>query len=260
MSSERDQPNHQVESGSTGPDPLAPLGELSILPVPGLPEVEPGDDLVSMVMEACLDTHGLVHHDVLVVSQKVISKAEGQLVTVDPDDPLAHKPLVIEEASRILRRRGDLIITETKHGFVCANAGIDRSNVAPDIAALLPEDSDRSARRLRDAIGGQLGTDVGVIVADTFGRPWRRGLTDIALGSAGLVPVLDLRGSTDALGKELHVTEVCIVDQLAGAAELVRGKSTGTAVAIVRGGPDHWFGAGSVVDDVVRSPSEDLFR
>ncbi len=260
MSEELDRPTDQATSSPDNPAMQMPLGELSIRPVPGLPEIKPGDDLVTMIIDACVATHGITHHDVLVVSQKVVSKAEGQLVAVDPDDPLAHKPLVVEEAARILRRRGDLIITETKHGFVCANAGIDRSNVAPDVAALLPEDSDRSARRLRDAISGRLKTDVGVIVADTFGRPWRRGLTDVALGSAGLIAVLDLRGSNDALGKELHVTEVCIVDQLAGAAELVRGKSTGTAVAIVRGGPDHWFGPGSVAEDVVRSPTEDLFR
>lgn len=258
MTTDNPEPDHPDRPASD--HPTAPLGELAIMPVPGLPEITPGDDLVTMVINACTATHDIVHHDVLVVSQKVVSKAEGRLVTVDPDDPLAHKPLVIEESARVLRRRGDLIITETKQGFVCANAGIDRSNVAPDIAALLPEDSDRSARRLRDAISGRLGVEVGVIVADTFGRPWRRGLTDIALGSAGLKPVLDLRGSPDALGRELQVTEVCIVDQLAGAAELVRGKSTGTAVAIVRGGPDAWFGEGSVVDDVVRSPSEDLFR
>lgn len=255
----QDKPTANTAPASPPPT-AAPLGQLAILPVPGLPEIKPGDDLVAMIIEACTKTHGLSHHDVLVVSQKVVSKAEGRLVHVDPDDPLAHKPLVIEESARVLRKRGDLIISETKHGYVCANAGIDRSNVAPDIAALLPEDSDRSARRIRDAIAGRCNVEVGVIVADTFGRPWRRGLTDVALGSAGLVPVMDLRGTTDAVGRELHVTEVCIVDQLAGAAELVRGKSTGTAVAIVRGGPDTWFGEGSVVDDVVRSPSEDLFR
>ncbi|MDH4077927.1 MAG: coenzyme F420-0:L-glutamate ligase, partial [Acidimicrobiia bacterium] len=148
----------------------------------------------------------------------------------------------------------------THHGFVCANAGIDRSNVAPDVAALLPEDSDRSARRLRDAITGRLGIRVAIIVADTFGRPWRRGLTDVAIGSAGIMPILDLRGTNDAVGRELHVTEVCLVDELAGAAELVRGKATGIAVAIIRGVDPAWFAEGSVVGEVVRHPSEDLFR
>lgn len=242
------------------------LRTLSIIPVPGVPEVEPGDDLAGHIIDACSggghadDAPGLQEHDVLVVSQKVVSKAEGQLVSVDPDDPQSHKPLVVEESARILRRRGDLIISETKHGFVCASAGIDRSNVDPNIAALLPEDSDRSARRLRDAIAGRTGVSVGVIVADTFGRPWRRGLTDVAIGTAGILPILDLRGTEDAIGRELQVTEVCIADELAGAAELVRGKSTGVAVAIVRGVDPAWFGTGSVADDIVRHPSEDLFR
>jgi coenzyme F420-0:L-glutamate ligase/coenzyme F420-1:gamma-L-glutamate ligase len=236
------------------------LRTLTITPVPGLPEIRPGDDLAGMIIDACQASTGLEDDDVLVVSQKVISKAEGQLVRVDPDDPQSHKPLVVAESNRIIRRRGDLIISETKHGFVCASAGIDRSNVEPDIAALLPEDSDRSARRLRDAIKGRVGATVAIIVADTFGRPWRRGLTDIAIGCAGIVPVLDLRGTDDAVGRELQVTEVCIVDELASAAELVRGKSTGIAVAVVRGVDPEWFGEGTVADEIVRHPSEDLFR
>ncbi len=243
------------------------LRRLEILPVPGLPEVQPGDDLAGQIITACTEgvvdgfgPVGLADGDVIVVSQKVVSKAESRQRYVDPDDPLAHKPLVVEESRRVLRRRGDLIISETKHGFICANAGIDRSNVAPDVALLLPEDPDRSARRLRDGIRHRQNVEVAVIVADTFGRPWRRGLTDVALGSAGILPVLDLRGTEDAVGRELHVTEVCIVDELAGAAELVRGKSDGIAVAVIRGVDPAWFGEGGVVDDVVRAPHEDLFR
>ncbi len=230
------------------------------MPVPGLPEIRPGDDLAGSIIEACSDSTGLADGDVLVVSQKVVSKAEGRLVEIDPEDPQAHKPLVVSESVRILRRRGDLIISETRHGFVCASAGVDRSNVEPNIAALLPEDADRSARRLRDAIRGRLGVDVAVIVADTFGRPWRRGLTDVAIGCAGIKPILDLRGTDDAIGRELQVTEVCIVDELAGAAELVRGKSTGIAVAMIRGVDPAWLGEGSVAEAIVRDPSEDLFR
>ena len=237
---------------------------LEIIPVPGLPEIIPGDDLAGLIIDACLAEAeppiGLLEHDVLVVSQKVVSKAENQIEKVDPTDPLAHKPLVLRESARVIRRRGELIISQTKHGFVCANAGIDRSNVASDVALLLPEDSDRSARRIRDAVKGRVGVDTGVVIADTFGRPWRRGLTDIALGCAGIRPVLDLRGTDDAVGRELQVTEVCIVDELAGAAELVRGKSDGIALAIVRGVNPEWFGPGSVVEDIVRDPSEDLFR
>ncbi len=236
------------------------LRTLTITPVPGLPEIRPGDDLAGMIIDACQASTGIDDDDVLVISQKVVSKAEGRLVEVDPDDPQAHKPLVVAESNRIVRRRGDLIISETKHGFVCASAGIDRSNVEPNIAALLPEDSDRSARRLRDAIAGRVGATVAIIVADTFGRPWRRGLTDVAIGCAGIRPILDLRGTEDAVGRELQVTEVCIVDELAGAAELVRGKSTGIAVAVIRGVDPVWFGEGSVATEIVRHPSEDLFR
>ncbi len=238
---------------------------LEIIPIPGLPEIVPGDDLAGLIIEACQSSlaessEQLQDHDVLVVSQKVVSKAENKLEQVDPDDPLSHKPLVLRESVRVVRRRGELIISETKHGYICANAGIDRSNMAPGVAALLPDDSDRSAIRIRDAIAGRLGVEVGIIVADTFGRPWRRGLTDIALGCAGIMPILDLRGTDDAVGRELHVTEVCIVDELAGAAELVRGKSDGIAVALIRGVDPAWFGPGGVVTDVVRSPAEDLFR
>jgi coenzyme F420-0:L-glutamate ligase/coenzyme F420-1:gamma-L-glutamate ligase len=233
---------------------------LEIVAIEGLPEIKPGDDLAGLIHDACQAECPLVDGDVLVVSQKVVSKAENRLAKVDPTDPLSHKPLVLAEAKRVLRRRGDLIITETKHGYVCANAGIDRSNLAPDIAALLPEDCDRSARRIRDAITHRIGTNIAVIVADTFGRPWRRGVTDIALGCAGILPILDLRGTPDATGRTLEVTEVCIVDEMAGAAELVRGKSSGVAVAVIRGVDRAWFGPGTVVDDVVRSYDGDLFR
>ncbi|HMV75756.1 MAG TPA: coenzyme F420-0:L-glutamate ligase, partial [Microthrixaceae bacterium] len=182
---------------------------------------------------------------------------------------LSHKPLVERESVRILRRRGELIISETAHGFVCANAGIDLSNVERGWAALLPEDPDRSARRIRDGIRGRTGTEVGVVVSDTFGRTWRRGVTDVAIGSAGLIPVLDLRGTADAYGRELQVTEVAVVDEIAGAADLVMGKSTGVPVAIVRGLGDEVFSPRrddgteehrGVLGDVVRSPAEDLFR
>ena len=160
------------------------------------------------------------------VTQKVVSKAEGRLVAIDPNDPLSHKALVHEEAVRILRRRGELLMTETRHGFVCANAGVDLSNVERGWAALLPLDADRSARRIRDGLRARAGVEVGVIVSDTFGRTWRRGVTDVAIGSAGVACVVDLRGTTDALGRELQVTEVCVADELAAAAELVMGKAS----------------------------------
>lgn len=236
---------------------------LQIIPVEGCPEVRRGTDLAAMITSHV----ELADRDVVVVTQKVVSKAEGAMVEVDPDDPLSHKPLVERESIRILRRRGDLIISETRHGFVCANAGIDLSNVASGWAALLPEDPDRSARRIRDGIRGRVGIDVGVVVSDTFGRTWRRGVTDVAIGCAGLVPVVDLRGTRDAYGRKLQVTEVAAVDEIAGAAELVMGKSAGIPVAVVRGLADRFFTTGEdptqrhgVLSDVVRTPAEDLFR
>ena len=232
--------------------------ELRVVPVPGLPEVRPGDDLAGMVAAACEAAIGLRDGDVVVVTQKVVSKAEGRLVDIDPET--GHRPIVEAESVRILRRRGDLIIAETEHGFVCANAGVDLSNVEAGQAALLPEDPDRSARRIRDALTHRFGVEVAVIVSDTFGRPWRRGVTDVAIGAAGLRPVIDLRGTADALGRELQVTEVAVADELAAAAELVMGKSTGIAVAVLRGVDPAWLGDGSVVNDLVRRPDEDLFR
>ncbi len=232
--------------------------ELRVVPVPGLPEVRPGDDLAGMVASACEAAIGLGDGDVVVVTQKVVSKAEGRLVDIDPET--GHRPIVEAESVRILRRRGDLVIAETEHGFVCANAGVDLSNVEAGQAALLPEDPDRSARRIRDALTHRFGVEVAVIVSDTFGRPWRRGVTDVAIGVAGLRPVIDLRGTADALGRELQVTEVAVADELAAAAELVMGKSTGIAVAVLRGVDPAWLGDGSVVDDLVRRPDEDLFR
>ena len=232
------------------------MTKLEIIPLEGIPEISPGDDLVEIIGQ--LDT--IQSGDILVVTQKIISKAENQMVDIDPNDPLSHKPLVERESIRILRRRGDLIISQTKHGFVCANAGIDLSNVERGQAALLPDDSDRSARRLRDGLAGRFQLDVGIIISDTFGRPWRRGLTDVAIGSAGVLPILDLRGSPDAFGREMQVTEVALVDELASAAELVMGKSSGIPIAIVRGADTSWFGSGSVQDQIVRDPQDDLFR
>ena len=229
-------------------------GRIEVLAVTGLPEIRPGDDLAALIAGAV----DLVDGDVVVVTQKVVSKAEDRLVDIDPE--VGHRPLVERESVRILRRRGDLVIAETEHGFVCANAGVDLSNVEAGQAALLPVDSDRSARRIRDALRHRFSVDVAVVVSDTFGRPWRRGVTDVAIGCAGLRPVVDLRGTTDALGRELQVTEVAVVDEIAAAAELVMGKAAEVPVAVVRGIDPAWFGNGSVVDDVVRSPDEDLFR
>jgi coenzyme F420-0:L-glutamate ligase / coenzyme F420-1:gamma-L-glutamate ligase len=195
-----------------------------------------------------------------VVTQKVVSKAEAQLVPIDPNDPASKARIVEGESVRVLRRRGELVISETHHGFVCANAGVDLSNVEEGWAALLPEDPDRSARRLRDGLRGRLGVEVAVVISDTFGRVWRRGLTDVAIGCAGIRAVVDLRGTPDALGRELAVTEMCVVDELAAAAELVMGKSRGICAAVVRGVDPAWLGRGEVRAEVIRTPAEDLFR
>jgi coenzyme F420-0:L-glutamate ligase / coenzyme F420-1:gamma-L-glutamate ligase len=237
-----------------------PPRPLTLIPVAGIPEITPGAELAELIADAA-SAQGtpLADGDCLVVTQKVVSKAENRLVAIDPDDRDARRRLVESESVRVLRRRGDLIISETRHGFVCANAGVDLSNVAAGTAALLPLDSDRSAKHVRDALRARRGVDVAVIVSDTFGRPWRLGLTDVAIGVCGIAAVLDLRGEPDALGRELQVTEVAVADEIACAAELVMGKSAGVPAAIVRGLDPSWLGAGSA-RDLVRAPSEDLFR
>jgi len=237
------------------------MGRLEIVGLEGIGEIRPGDDLAGVIAEAAAASAvGLRHGDVVVVSQKVVSKAEGRLVPVDPEDPHDHRRVVEAETVRALRRRGDLVISETEHGFVCANAGVDLSNVDEGWAALLPVDPDRSARRIRDGLRARAGVEVAVIVSDTFGRAWRRGLTDVAIGCAGIAALVDLRGSQDDRGRELHVTEVAVVDELAGAAELVMGKASGIPVAVIRGVEEAWFGGGSVRTEIVRPPAEDLFR
>ena len=237
------------------------MSRLTLWGVEGMGEIRPGDQLGELVADACAGPPNgpLVDGDVLVVTQKVVSKAEGRLVAVDPDDPLSHKAVVEQEAVRVLRRRGDLIITETSHGFVCANSGVDLSNVERGQAALLPLDSDRSARRIRDIVRARLGVAVGVIVSDTFGRPWRKGLTDVAIGVAGIAAVVDLRGTPDALGRTMQVTELAAADELASAAELVMGKSSGLPVAVLRGVDPTWLRE-STVGELVRDTQEDLFR
>lgn len=237
---------------------------ITVLPVPGIGELVPGTELSGVIADALApaapEGPRLVDGDVLVVTQKAVSKAEGRLVELDHADPAAKAALVERESVRVLRRRGELIVSETRHGFVCANAGVDLSNVADGTAALLPEDPDLSARRLRASLGHALGVDIGVIVSDTFGRAWRRGVTDVAIGCAGIAAVVDLKGTRDAGGRELVATEVCVADEIAAAAELVMGKDRRIPAAIVRGVPTAWFRPASVREEIVRPPEEDLFR
>jgi coenzyme F420-0:L-glutamate ligase/coenzyme F420-1:gamma-L-glutamate ligase len=233
---------------------------LEIIPVAGIGEIRSGDEIAVHVAEAAAaQGTPLADGDCLVVTQKIVSKAENRLVELDPDDIEARHRLVESESVRIVRRRGDLVISETRHGFVCANAGIDLSNVEAGHAALLPVDADRSAKHIRDALRARAGVDVAIIVSDTFGRAWRRGLTDVAIGVQGIAAIVDLRETPDALGRILHVTEVAIADEIAAAAELVMGKAAAVPVAIVRGLDASWFRDGSV-RELIRPPEEDLFR
>lgn len=233
---------------------------LTIIPIAGIPEVRAGDEIATLVHDAAAaQGTPLAPSDCVVVTQKIVSKAEDRVVPVDASDPAAKRELVERESVRVLRRRDELIISETRHGFVCANAGVDLSNVDEGFAALLPVDADRSARHIRDALRAQHGVDVAVVVSDTFGRAWRIGLTDVAIGVAGLAAVVDLRGGVDASGRELIATEVAVADEVASAAELVMGKASAVPAAIVRGLDRSWLRESSV-GELVRTPGDDLFR
>ena len=226
---------------------------LVVIPLTGLPEVRSGDDLSALLGDAIERAGGLEAGDVVVVAQKAVSKAEGRVE--ETEDVVA---TVLREAKTVRRRRGDLIIAETKHGFVCASAGVDRSNAPGEgWIVLLPEDPDASAASIRSALGARFGTAPGVIVSDSFGRAWRHGTTDVAIGVAGMSPLLDLRGKQDARGYELASTVIAVADELAGAAELVMGKAAGVPAAIVRGYAAP-AGEGSA-RDLVMPPERDLF-
>jgi coenzyme F420-0:L-glutamate ligase / coenzyme F420-1:gamma-L-glutamate ligase len=230
---------------------------LTVIPVTGIGEVVPGDDLAAIVLDAMAGAGvSLVDGDVVVVTHKVVSKAEGRLVDAPTDDD--YRAVVLAESAEVLRRRGSMVIAVTRHGFVCANAGVDRSNVPGAAAALLPVDPDRSANTLRVRWERATGARLAVVVSDTFGRPWRRGLTDVAIGVSGIDPILDLKGTTDGSGRALEVTEVAVVDEIAAAADLVMGKATGIPVAVVRG--LEWARGDGRAVDLVRPVAEDLFR
>lgn len=235
------------------------MAALSIVGIEGIGEVRPGDDVAALLL-AALGGMGLAlaDGDVVVVTHKIVSKAEGRVVELADDGPEAHRGLVEEEAEAVLRRRGTLTITRTRHGFICANAGVDRSNAGPARAILLPLDPDRSANRIRIRLGRELGVDLAVVVTDTFGRAWRRGLCDVAIGVAGMAAVTDLRGTVDTFGRRLDVTEVAVADEIAAAADLVMGKATGIPAAVVRGVP--WRPADTGVAPLLRPADEDMFR
>lgn len=231
---------------------------VEITPIHGIGEIEPGADLAGIIV-AALHAAGfvLLDGDVLVVTHKAVSKAEKAVARFD-DDEDQRRAIIAGEAAAILRRRGDLVITETHHGFICANAGVDRSNMPRGFLALLPRDPDRSAQRLRTKIRRATGAEIAVVITDTFGRPWRKGLTDVAIGVAGMPALVDYRGTTDTFGRVLTVTEVALVDEVAAAADLVMGKAKGVPLAVVRG-LEYPAGQGRATD-LVRSADEDMFR
>ena len=247
--------------------------EVRVIPLTGLPEINEGDDLPSLITQAAEDGPGIESGDVVVVTQKIVSKAEGRIVSLADVTPSPEAErlsvetekdprlveLILRESNRIVRQRGPVLITETKHGFVCANAGIDASNVGPEgLVSLLPEDSDRSASFIRAAIQERSGADVAVIITDTFGRPWREGHTNVAIGLAGMLPFADYVGRVDPQGYELRVSTLAVADELAAAAELVHGKLDRVPVAIIRGYA-YPRGEGSA-RELVRDPEKDLFR
>jgi coenzyme F420-0:L-glutamate ligase/coenzyme F420-1:gamma-L-glutamate ligase len=248
--------------------------EIRIIPVPGMPEVRPGDDLAALIGDALEQRAlALADGDVIVVAQKIVSKAEGALVRLAEIEPSAlattfaaayekdprHVEVVLREARRIVRMDRGVLIVETKHGFICANAGVDASNVeGEETLSLLPVDPDGSARVIRGALEQRFGMRLAVIISDTFGRPWREGQTNVALGVAGMLPLRSYVGQTDAYGYELRVTVLCVADELAGAAELAQGKVERVPVAVVRGA-QYEAGDGSIAM-LVRAVERDLFR
>jgi coenzyme F420-0:L-glutamate ligase/coenzyme F420-1:gamma-L-glutamate ligase len=245
-------------------------GGIRVLPLLGIPELEEGDDLGALLVEAAGRAGGLAHGDVVVVAQKAVSKVEGRVLQLDEVEPSPRArelagdedarriEVILRESREVLRIRPPLVIAETRHGFVCASAGVDASNAkGPGTLVLLPLDPDASARRLRERIGELAGVALGVIVSDSFGRPWRLGTTEVALGAAGVTTLLDLRGTRDAAGHELRSTQIAVADEIAGAAELVMGKTRGVPAAVVRGLDLDGDGSGA---ELVMPRERDLFR
>ena len=249
--------------------------EIRAVGIEGLPEVRAGDDLATQIMDAAAAQGTPIEEgDVVVVTQKIVSKAEGRVMDIDEVEasPLAvaiteghrrdprHTEMILRESRRVVRMDRGVIISETYHGYICANAGIDASNIpGSNSICLLPVDPDASARRIRDSIRERLGVDVAVLVSDTFGRPWRNGAINVSIGVAGFNPVISYIGEFDPHGNELHTTTIAVADELAATAELVTGKLLGVPVALVKGYPyERMEDADS--RDIVRDPDKDLFR
>lgn len=254
--------------------PSLPPNALTIIPVPGFPEVSAGDDLAAILLGCCAASPlSLEDGDVLVVTHKVVSKAEGRVVAltgIEPSDlarryaeayekDARHVEVVLRESARIVRMDRGVLIAQTHHGFVCANAGVDASNVpGEDAVCLLPRDPDESARALREHIHDTLGKDVAVVITDSFGRPWRWGIVNVAIGVAGMEAIADYRGALDQWGREMVASVIAVADELAAAAELVMGKTEACPVALVRG-YSYPRGEGSA-SQLVMPAEKDMFR
>jgi coenzyme F420-0:L-glutamate ligase / coenzyme F420-1:gamma-L-glutamate ligase len=252
---------------------MCDAAEIRIFPLIGLPEIQPGDDLGGLMAEALRAAHRpLVDFDVVVVAHKVVSKAEGKLLALTDVEPAAEvrdwaersgrDPRVVQialnEAASVLRMENGVLISQTRHGFICANSGVDTSNAPPGHVVLLPDDPDLSARGLREQLSAAFDADVAVIVTDTFGRPWREGLVNVAIGLAGFDPLVDYRGTPDAFGRMLRASVIAAADELASAAELVMKKARRVPVALVRG--FRWEPSSAKGRDLLREPGKDLFR
>jgi coenzyme F420-0:L-glutamate ligase/coenzyme F420-1:gamma-L-glutamate ligase len=247
--------------------------EIRIFALQGIPEIQPGDDLGATIVEAIRQNSlEAAESDVVVIAQKIVSKAEGRIVPLASLEPSAQAAawaqeygkdprvveLVLREARRVIRMERGILIVETHHGFVCANAGVDVSNAPPGTATLLPQDPDRSAERLRNHLTQACGVPMSVIISDTFGRPWREGLANVAIGVSGIAPLVDYRGQRDSTDRALQATVMAVADELASAAELVMGKTNGTPVALIRGFSSR--GREGSGRDLLRLAEQDLFR
>jgi len=247
--------------------------ELKILAVPGIPEILPGLDLGEIIAQSTRKANLEIDPgDIFVVAQKIVSKAEGQVVSLDTIEPSSTAlrwaefydkdariiEVVLKESKRLVRMERGLIISETAHGFICANAGVDASNTVPNQVSLLPKDPDESATRILCALEKEFAVKLAVIVSDTFGRPWREGQINVALGVAGIAPLLDYRGQSDSFGRELEATIIAIADELASAAELLTGKTTQMPVVVIKG--FKYSSEGDNSQQIVRPPDKDLFR
>ena len=231
------------------------MNEITIIPIKNFPEITEGDDLIELLIN-CLEnsTISIEENDIIVITQKIVSKSESRLRNLEDT---SFEELLAEESTEIIRKRGDLVIARTKHGFICANAGIDKSNIENGHALLLPIDPDKSASKYREQIYARLQKKVAVIISDTFGRPWRVGQVNFAIGSSGIEPLVSYIGSTDTFENELNATEIAIIDEIASSAELVMEKTLNIPIAILRG--VNYRDSNNNAKDLIRKKDEDFF-